>query len=670
MVRAAMAAILCISIARVYHGRRGGARKQLQENRRPAWHGKGHVRVSRPRSAAQGAESSELPGIPNFAGAREGLLNQLARRVSGEPASDTPLARAQELMYQALDTPDRRTRLKLAQRALEICPDCADAYVILAESAANPQEALNDYQQAVAAGERALGPAAMEESAGHFWGVIQTRPYMRAKMGLAHALADAGQPERAIDVWWEMLKLNPNDNQAVRHTLVSWLLLLDRDLDARSLVDQYDDDSTATWEHSRALLAFRREAGTDDSREALLAAARRNPFVAKLLTDEEEMPSTRPTYYSIGDRNEAALYVQSARCVWRSTPGALSWVKAVFAQPRKPPTHAKRPVGPSPATKDSLRRLPQRESVMHADVRRLPKRLMEDGQRFIPWVILVADETTDLILSTAIALEAPTADQLWDHVVKACARPSAGEPHRPARIVVKRDPRWEALSPHFREIGIELEVAQTFPYLDKLFRSMIAKLTDGEPAGLLDAPRVQPEAVAGLFTAASDFYRKAPWRFVPDSYALKVECARFESGPWFGVIMGQSGITMGSALYDTIEMVRAVWSSKARDPDASRRATMLSITFDDESEAIAKDVVAAWERGWEVAGPEAFPLVYRKEPGMTIRPPLAWELVLLEGYLRAVPEFIARHRPGDAARESFTVPVASGELDLVLSWVV
>ena len=29
-----------------------------------------------------------------------------------------------------------------------------------------------------------------------------------------------------------------------------------------------------------------------------------------------------------------------------------------------------------------------------------------------------------------------------------------------------------------------------------------------------------------------------------------------------------------------------------------------------------------------------------------MRPPLAWELELMEGCLRAIPDFIAKHRPG------------------------
>ena len=41
----------------------------------------------------------------------------------------------------------------------------------------------------------------------------------------------------------------------------------------------------------------------------------------------------------------------------------------------------------------------------------------------------------------------------------------------------------------------------------------------------------------------------------------------------------------------------------------------------------------------------------------------------MEACLRAVPEFVARRQQDDPAREEVTVPVASGQLKLALSWV-
>ena len=54
---------------------------------------------------------------------------------------------------------------------------------------------------------------------------------------------------------------------------------------------------------------------------------------------------------------------------------------------------------------------------------------------------------------------------------------------------------------------------------------------------------------------------------------------------------------------------------------------------------------------------------------MSMRPPLSWELELLEGCLRAIPDFVDGHRPGDTDTVRMTVSVATRSLDLDLSWV-
>ena len=41
----------------------------------------------------------------------------------------------------------------------------------------------------------------------------------------------------------------------------------------------------------------------------------------------------------------------------------------------------------------------------------------------------------------------------------------------------------------------------------------------------------------------------------------------------------------------------------------------------------------------------------------------------MEASLRAVPDFVNRRQREDPARKEFTVPVALGELQLMLSWV-
>lgn len=55
---------------------------------------------------------------------------------------------------------------------------------------------------------------------------------------------------------------------------------------------------------------------------------------------------------------------------------------------------------------------------------------------------------------------------------------------------------------------------------------------------------------------------------------------------------------------------------------------------------------------------------------MSLRQRLAWELELMQGCLRAVPEFVNRRKKDDPVNEEFTGLVASGQLKLAMSWVI
>jgi hypothetical protein len=90
--------------------------------------------------------------------------------------ADEALFEAQELMYEAFEARGPRC-VALALQALVISPNCADAYVLLAdETASSNEEARALLEEGVAAGERALGPQPFEEDVGYFWGILETRP--------------------------------------------------------------------------------------------------------------------------------------------------------------------------------------------------------------------------------------------------------------------------------------------------------------------------------------------------------------------------------------------------------------------------------------------------------------------------------------------------------------
>jgi tetratricopeptide (TPR) repeat protein len=245
----------------------------------------------------------------------------------------TPLEKAQDLIYRAVEARGRR-RTQLARKALELSADCADAYVMLAEQAAGPEAARDLYAQAVAAGERALGPLTFEEDAGHFWGMVQTRPYMRARLGLARCLEELGQVNEAIGHYQELLRLNPNDNQGVRDILLPVLLATGRDGEAGALLEQFEDDISATWKYGWALWTFRREGDSPLARGRLRAAVRANHHVPRYLTGKAEWPGPLPASYAFGSKEEAVICAGELGDAWWATPGAEDWLTASKPKPK------------------------------------------------------------------------------------------------------------------------------------------------------------------------------------------------------------------------------------------------------------------------------------------------------------------------------------------------
>ena len=243
---------------------------------------------------------------------------------------------AQQVMYDAWEAKTRKSRITLAKKALTISPDCADAYVLLAEEGASSvEEVISFYKQGVQAGERAIGKKAFKEDVGYFWGLLETRPYMRARAGLAECLRWTGKLDEAAEHYWDMLRLNPNDNQGIRYLLMPCLIETGCVENTEKLFKQYEDDGTAFWMYSRALLDFCRHGDSTISQRSLKQATEENKNVPDYLLGRKKVPSRLPDYYGIGDEAEAVLYFKWNQDAWRAIPGSLEWLAAMLSGENK-----------------------------------------------------------------------------------------------------------------------------------------------------------------------------------------------------------------------------------------------------------------------------------------------------------------------------------------------
>ncbi len=252
------------------------------------------------------------------------------------------LERAQQKAFDAMEASTSRTRVALAREALTLSPLCADAYLVLAWEAGDPGEALDLYRRAVVAGEGALGETAFENDVGDFWALLETRPYMRARRGLARALWEAGERDEAVGHYEALLRLNPNDNQGVRYSLLDALLELGREKEAADLLRRYKDDGSAAWAWSRVLLAFRRTREGPSLRKTLAQATEANPHVSAYLLGRKTLPGILPELIGMGDEDEAVTYVHDSAGAWAAAPGVKSWLESALADTSPAPPAAPR----------------------------------------------------------------------------------------------------------------------------------------------------------------------------------------------------------------------------------------------------------------------------------------------------------------------------------------
>jgi tetratricopeptide (TPR) repeat protein len=237
---------------------------------------------------------------------------------------------AQDLAFEASEASGRAKRIALAKKALKISPYCTDAYNILASETKNPSECIKLCTQGIDAFKKAVGKKYFNENEGYFWGLMETRPFMRSMHGLADSLWEIGEKQKAIDTYQEMLRLNPNDNQGIRHLLLHRLIYVQAFEAAEKLLSDYKNDPTAFMHFGAALLYFCQKRKVK-ARNALKKATELNSHVAEFLLNPKKkfIPKTQAERfgYQIGHDSEANSYRNLCGQFWIDIPNALEWLK-------------------------------------------------------------------------------------------------------------------------------------------------------------------------------------------------------------------------------------------------------------------------------------------------------------------------------------------------------
>jgi tetratricopeptide (TPR) repeat protein len=233
--------------------------------------------------------------------------------------------KAQELAWDAWEAESPEESVALAKKALRLSPDCTDAYNVLAIHETSMSKTIAHYQKAIKAFLKKKGESYLLKNAGHFWGIIETRPYMRAMEGYGRCVWDSGEKEMAADVYHNMLILNPNDNQGVRYILAAWLLILKKYDEAHRLIKEYDDDAGPAISWAKLLLDIIEQKNKTTINKSYRQAIKCNPHVVPFILKKKRLPKSIPGSFALGSKEEAAVYMllEYGKELWKQYPSAV-----------------------------------------------------------------------------------------------------------------------------------------------------------------------------------------------------------------------------------------------------------------------------------------------------------------------------------------------------------
>lgn len=298
---------------------------------------------------------------------------------------------------------------------------------------------------------------------------------------------------------------------------------------------------------------------------------------------------------------------------------------------------------PSKWTRTTRRGTIRSNEVWEGDRRRTSLQLGEPGQPTTAADLVVwADPDHRVIIGQEVLLPDAPPQAVADSLRHALAHPApgSGPPRHPRRIRVCRPDLVEALRPVTEPLGIEVELTESLPFADDLFRTFEARFGSPLHQGYLDASEVPEEVLADLFAAAAAYYRAKPWKTLLEAGPLVLECQEWTPPSRWVVALGGAKSVKGVAVYQSLRDIERLSATALEGPDLDERirtTPTVALMFTRFTDLGANRLAEAKARGWELASRCAYPLAVATGRARESHWPTPGEARLLIAALRVLP---------------------------------
>lgn len=158
---------------------------------------------------------------------------------------ETPLDKANDILEKAHNAKTKKQAIKLAKQAYEMCDECFDAVILQSNLEENRLLREEILENGLIYEKKRLekNDFFKEDNIGHFYGIFETRPYIRGLYYKAHNLAEDGKIKKAIDVCKEILRLNQNDNTGARYLLAALYAYIEDEEKLKNIYKRYTEEN-------------------------------------------------------------------------------------------------------------------------------------------------------------------------------------------------------------------------------------------------------------------------------------------------------------------------------------------------------------------------------------------------------------------------------------------
>lgn len=238
-----------------------------------------------------------------------------------------------DLLFEAYDEPIKSKAIKLAKQALEINPDNIDAENFITKFEANTIKKLEKYKETLDKEHAKLQKQDTfnKENIGIFWGLIETRPYMRTKHSYMLTLMELGRYTEAIKQGEELLELCKSDNQGIRYLIIGLYTVLEKFEECENIYNKYLDDSTFML--FPLSIMYYKKGDYRKSKKILKSIQENNEYILGYLKQEIKFTKAKidnienEGTYSWGSEAEAYLVVKDYKYLLETVPTFIEFVE-------------------------------------------------------------------------------------------------------------------------------------------------------------------------------------------------------------------------------------------------------------------------------------------------------------------------------------------------------